>query len=196
MNPQTDYLKSRLMEYLDRRSVPQHLVGKDKAQRDELSALLRAVKAQAPSDGYQEWWPRMEDAIDSIMRTRVWPVVNEVRAAAKLVGKDSRKGATVGRSLDPVAINADRVRRGEPVGDEWIFGVRAISLLDHNLTEDDLTPYRSGFYFNMVQTWGEDTAQVREIEYRRKHDSARDAAGLPPIFANGARVMIEQAEAI
>jgi hypothetical protein len=194
MNPRKEYIQGAFGRYLDRRSVPQHIAGNAAARTDEMAALFRAVMKAAPESNYQEWWPRMEDAIDSIMRTRVWPTVNEVRAAARLVQKDgfSAKTSPVVQ-FDPVTINAKRIREGEPVGDEWIYGVRAVSLLSNGLTEDDLTPYRSGFYFNMVKTWGEETARKREKGYREKHDAARAGEGLPPLFESGASLMIEHA---
>ena len=139
---------------------------------------------------------QIESACSAYIRDqpRRRPTPGDIRSKigdeARLIAKDGPKGSAVGSSLDPVAINAQRIRRGEPAGDEWLFGSRAVSLLSQ-LTEDDLTPYRSGFYFNMVRVWGENMAQKREQEYRKKHDAARNAAGMPPLFGNGASVMIE-----
>lgn len=174
-----EHLKQHLVKYLDRRFPPRGM--SEQAQIEELQALLRATMKCAPEEGYQEWWPKLEDSLDSIMQTRSWPTVNQIRAAAKLVGKNTaeKKSAWV---LDPVKIAAKAIRAGEAVGDEWIYGVRAVSLLSE-LSEDDLTPYRSSLFFRMKDVWGEDKARKAERQYRHKHDEARDGAGLPPIFS-------------
>lgn len=179
MNFRTEHISQHLTKYLDRRFPPRGMSAD--AQAEEFRALLRAVIKLAPEEGYQEWWPKLEDSLDSIMQTRSWPTVNQIRAAAKLVGKNTaeKKSEWV---LDPVKIAAKAIRAGEAVGDEWIYGVRAASLLSE-LSEDDLTPYRSSLFFRTKKLLGEEKARQVERQYRHKHDAARDGAGLPPIFS-------------
>lgn len=184
MTAKSDYLTRVFSGYLDRRSVPQHLHGKDAAQADEFSALIRSVVKCAPESNYQEWWPRMEDAIDSIMRTRVWPTVNEIRGAARLVTKNApEKKASSDWEANPVAINARRIRAGEPVADAWCYGRCAVDLLlSGQITEGDLAPYRSGMFFKERDVIGEETARTREKSRRARHDAALEAVGMPPMF--------------
>ena len=76
------YLEARLNEYLNRRSPPQAFAKSPAAMADEIAALVRAVLRCAPDNGYQEWWPKLEDNLDRSLRTRAWPTVFEINAAA------------------------------------------------------------------------------------------------------------------
>lgn len=189
MSARKEYLTRVFSDFLARKTVPRDFAGNEKAQDAEFSALIRTVLKSAPEINYQEWWPRFEDAVDSMMQTRVWPSVNQLRGAAKLVSK-GRSAHSDEWSMDTVQINARRVRNREALGDEWFFGTRAVQLIQQaGITEDDLTPYRSGLWFSILGTYGENAARVRESEYRKKHDDAREAVGMPPIFSGASLLM-------
>lgn len=85
------YLEGRLKHYLARRSPPQFMAKNDTAQAEEVAALVRAVGRAAPDSGYQEWWPRLEDALDRDLKTRAWPNVHEIMEAARKVGGRSEE---------------------------------------------------------------------------------------------------------
>lgn len=184
MSARKEYLTRVFSDYLARKTVPRDFADNEKAQSAEFAALVRTVLRSAPEINYQEWWPRFEDAADSIMQTRVWPSVNQLRAAAKLTHKGGSGTASVAINMDSASINARRILRGDPVGDEWIYGRSAVEAIQSGqITEDNLRPYRSGMYFAMRDVIGEDAARERERQYQRRHDEARIGAGLRPIFS-------------
>lgn len=81
MTVRKDFLETKLMAFLDRRTPPRAL--SDQAQIDEASALVRALDRLAPRNGYDEWWRRFEDALTQRERSRAWPIVAEIQSAAE-----------------------------------------------------------------------------------------------------------------
>jgi hypothetical protein len=72
-------------------------------------------------------------------------------------------------------IAAKRIANGEAVGDEWIYGRRALELIEGGLvTEGQLRAYRSALFFRMRDMWGEDAAKKAEAELIQRHEGAKD----------------------
>ena len=89
-------LSQMLSGILGRLSPPRGLAGNDTAQSEEIKSLLRALSRCAPSQGYRDWFERFSDALASRMKTRAWPIVSEIEAAAAslaLTGRSSGTGA-------------------------------------------------------------------------------------------------------
>ena len=86
-------------------------------------------------------------------------------------------------TLNPENLTAGRIKRGEAVGDNYIFGRTAVDLIKANLiTENDLKPYRSAMFFQDKDVSGEEVARQREHSRRVKHDAACESAGVPQHF--------------
>lgn len=181
-----DYLKDKFYRYLERHTPPAFLKT-DQSRVDEMDALLRAVLRIAPDQNFQEWWPRFEDNLDRSLKTRAWPTVFEINKAAP----DNRPIAgeeKVGEEWEPdtLKIQSDRIKSGKLVADTWIFGRAAVELVQSGyVTEEDLKPYRSGSFFRMKSVQGEEFARKVERDMRDRHDAAREAAGMAPIFRAG-----------
>lgn len=115
------YLDGKLRNYLARRSPPQFMAKNETAQVEELAALVRAVSRAAPDSGFQEWWPRLEDALDRDLRTRAWPTVHEIGEAARKIGGNRDAAMQTGDrgklSFDQVQLLNEKVL---PTARRWL----------------------------------------------------------------------------
>lgn len=75
-------LSQLLSGILGRLSPPRGIANSEKAMAEEVAALLKALSRCAPSQGYRGWFERFSDALASRMKTRAWPIVSEIEAAA------------------------------------------------------------------------------------------------------------------
>lgn len=84
--------------------------------------------------------------------------------------------------MDTLAINLGRYERGEVLGDEWVFGRRAVELINLGATERGLDRYRSSLFFNDREIYGQERAIEIERGRRMRHDEARELLGKRPHF--------------
>lgn len=70
---------------------PKNLLGDEAAMRAEVGALKRCLNQRAPSRGWAEWWEKFEDELLSRMKTRAYPIVADLEAAAAEVARRSRQ---------------------------------------------------------------------------------------------------------
>lgn len=75
-------LMQMLAGILGRRSPPRRIAGDENAEKEEMATLFRALSKCAPSSGYREWFSGFSDALASRAKTRAWPIVFEIEAAA------------------------------------------------------------------------------------------------------------------
>ena len=176
------FLRNALRDFLDRRSIPIHLRDKDDARKKEMAALLGKVISLAPKVGYDDWFVSLANALDDMATHRTWPTVNEIRGAARLVAKNRSPQAGEIAEFSTVDVMLSRLRNKEPLGDEWLYGSRAVELIGAGASEDDLKPYRSALFFSMKEIWGEAVALDRERDFRGKHDAALVRANKPMRF--------------
>ncbi len=182
-----DFLAAELEAYLNRKAVPTSLHNKPQAQAAEIAALLGALNRYAPKGSKAEFWGRVERYLDERSTSRAWPTVGELVGACKEC-RPSEKGETEHRlgdaAVDTYAVHARRISEGEAVGDEWLYGRLALELVERGLaTEARLNQYRSGLYFKMKETWGEEKARWKEDEYKARHEAAKQTqryVGPPP----------------
>lgn len=97
--PRETDLTKRLSALLDRLSPPRSIAANTDAQRAEAAALLRSILAAAPSQGWADWWGKFEDALLRRLKTRAWPILSEVDAAARDIATASR-GENANASLN------------------------------------------------------------------------------------------------
>lgn len=171
MTIRDEFLMTNLKRYLDRKGVPQSLQGKPEAQRDEISALVYVLTRYAPNDDLKSWWQRVEIALDENATTRGWPSVADLKNACIANRKSAGRVDTT--QLDSKRINAQRILNGEPVGEDWIYGRRAVELIAGGyVTEGDMRPYRKGLYEAMKEVWGVERANEVERDLIARHEAA------------------------
>lgn len=186
MNLRAAEIAKQFQEWAERLTPPQGIKNNPKAMQAEWDALLKVLLKFAPSDGYHGWVAEALERCGMNLKTRAWPTINELGAACANYRKESRSGGTHEPMAmrDTYQINADRIHAKTPVGDGWIYGVNAVELITRGLvTERDLEPYRSGLFFAMKETWGEERALAVEAEFKRRHAEARDYAKIAKGFA-------------
>jgi hypothetical protein len=164
-------LKNRLSRFLGRKAVPRHLATSE-AQADEIAALLRAVRKAAPRDpdALSGWWEGFEDGLEERCG-RNWPTVRDVReAAAPLVSASGNRRAEPW-DIDAAVLVAARMRAGEPVGETWLYGLRACELIARGLVNFGLIEaYRRGALRARARLYGEDAARRWEAEAREQDE--------------------------
>lgn len=176
MSYRNDALRSHLKSYLERRATPRHLEGKPAALAEEVDALSRAVGRFAPRDGYEEWWPKFIDKMDEGRRVATWPTVGDIKAAAQAVTGPGSVRPANGDEINPLEIASGRMKRGEPVGDGYLYGKMAVDLIAAGLVDEDtMKRYRSAWFFNAKRVFGEEKALHMEAELKLRHDAAKEA---------------------
>jgi len=171
-------LKARLVRYLDRRQMPRRLEGKGGAMEDEMRALVAALARVAPrsADRLADWWPHFEAALGEIATGGLWPTEREIRDAAKMVGSIAPQVAVAPEPKSEHQIIADRMARGEPVGEGWLYGRAACELIRQRLVDQaTMSAYRSGAFFARKDTYGQAAALAWEAEAKAKHEAAKEA---------------------
>ena len=171
-------LKARLVRYLDRRQMPRRLEGKGGAMEDEMRALVAALARVAPrsADRLADWWPHFEAALGEIATGGLWPTEREIRDAAKMVGSIAPQVAVAPEPKSEHQIIADRMARGEPVGEGWLYGRAACELIRQRMVDQEtMSAYRSGAFFARKDTYGQEAALAWEAEAKAKHEAAKEA---------------------
>ena len=173
-----DFLRTKLKQFLERRSMPRQLDGKPQAIAEEIQALAVAVGKFAPRGDYEDWWPRFIERLDEESKTRAWPTAFEMKNAAKGLSGPVSKHMAEGNETDPLEINAKRMNAGDPVGDGYLYGRLAAELLAKGLvSEATMRAYRSGLFFNAKAAYGEEGALKLEAEWKDRHEDALAAQG-------------------
>lgn len=171
-----EWLTQSLGRYLDRRTMPQGFKDKPQAQRDEMAALARTLIKLAPLTGYQDWCADFIERLAMDAQTRAWPTQGEMQSAAKALRKSAIRPFNVESSakIDPLAIAAKRIRDGEAVGDEYLWGRCCVEMQSaHGITDAQLAPYRSALFFADKAMVEEGGALQREARRKELHDVAR-----------------------
>lgn len=177
MDYRREFLRTKLAGYLKRRTMPRGFDGKPEMQKAEVDALLAALSRFAPRSNYEDWWPIFEGKLGEDAKTRAWPTEGEIKSACLAIRPTASVRIAEPGDFDPVQINANRMNRGEAVGDYWIWGRGAVELR-HLVTEETLSAYRSGLFFKMKDVWGEEKAKSKEQEFKARHAAALDVVAI------------------
>lgn len=84
-----EFLADALDALLSRLSPPLSIKASKPAQMAETAAMLKAINRLAPTTGYGDWWPAFEDALMRKAKTRAWPIISEIEAAAQMPGRQA-----------------------------------------------------------------------------------------------------------
>jgi hypothetical protein len=168
-------ITEEFMNWLGRYSPRFAIRDNERAMADEVNALMRILLKFAPSTDYLSWLQKVTDQLDFQMKSQAWPTVAEIGAVCVNIAKDKPKGgAAVEVVFDSYQIYAARMERGEGVPEGFIFGREAVELIKRGmLSEDTLRRYRSGWFFNAKDVYGEEEAKRMEAEMLKKHGAAQ-----------------------
>lgn len=134
------------LKLLSRLNPPRALTGQAQAIKDEAKFLAKCINRVAPTRELTTWFDEFEDAVLGNLETRTWPTAKELSKAARQIQKarpvfvDETGDDTW--SIDSVKINAKRIQGGFPVGDTWLTGNNARSILATGIcSQSDLDRY-------------------------------------------------------
>lgn len=184
MNAQrNNWLADSLRRYLDRRTMPQGLKDKPKAQADEVQALVKTLVRIAPLQGYQDWWDDFADRLAESADTRAWPTQSEMVKASRVAkrpiiqGEDREGWVQRGDGswkIDQIFHAANKIRAGEPVADTFLWGRSCVEMQEREgITDEMLKPYRSGLFFADKDMVDEAGAIEREAHRKSQHEIAK-----------------------
>lgn len=166
---------AKLRRFLDRRTMPQALVGKQQALEDELSAITAIIARYAPHDQERlvAWWDRFETELGQRSRTRAWPVEGEVYEACQAVSEPAGKHVHEAEETDYLGIAAKQMRAGDPVGEAYFWGASGKQLVQTGQVPfETLRRYRSSLYHAECEVYGKDVALEREAARKAHWDAA------------------------
>lgn len=176
MSARNEALHAEFTRWLGRYSPRRALQQNEQALGDEINALMRMVLKMAPNSDYLRWLEKVTTNLDFQMKTSAWPTVAEVGAACSNMNKHAALNSPKPRHSQqkrPMDIASDRMKNGDFVGDEWIYGRNAVEMMSEGLVDQEtLRKYRSALYFSAKAVYGDEIAKRREAEWIAKHESA------------------------
>ncbi len=166
-----------LTHWLDRYAPPLHLRDKPKAAQDEVEALLRALTKFAPHTEYQAFVRQVFESLEQSLKGRVWPTIAEIGAACSNTRKEAARTGQASPLVEPddaARTIADKMGRGEAVGEGWLWGIGAVELAARGLIgEETMRRYRSAAFFARRDLYGEASAHDWEDDAKDRHESAK-----------------------
>lgn len=163
---------------------PEHLTNETAMLR--LRSIAEAVNKRLPaslsSEALANVCGDIFQAVSESQRGKEWPDVSLFAKCAEAKGAAEAMAKPTTTKLEPVEINKARISAGEAVGDEWLYGRRAIELLKAGLSERDLEAHRSGLFFAYKASSGDEIARRMEMQLRRRHDDALEGEGMARVF--------------
>lgn len=169
-------IAKHLTRWLDRYAVPFHMRDKPEACQAEAESLARILCRFAPEMDYVPFLNQVFDQVDFQMKTRAWPTVADVAEACSNAQKRARLTLQPAEESDvgPVTILAQKMKRGEPVGEGYLWGIAAVELIAERLVDEvTMRSYRIGTLNNRKATYGEEAALQWEAEARDRHEAAK-----------------------
>lgn len=178
-------ITEHLNDFLRRYRRPDHLDAEQSLI--ELRSMAEAVnKRIAASVDGPELGDRVRDIFQCLAETyrgKDWPKVADFVAAVKDTHKPVRSETSERRA--PEYIMADRMNAGEGVGDGWLYGRLAVTLMATGLvSQETMRQYRSALYFSTKDVLGKHPAGVaetnrREAEWIARHEAAEAMQNAP-----------------
>ena len=154
-------LSQILTRWLNRYSPPRSMAGDQQAQQDEAEALFRVLMKFAPDAEYVDWTNAVLDQLEYQMKTRAWPTKGELGAVCSNMRKQSGGKAAAsataqsGWGTDTYEIIGARMRRGDAVGEGYLYGREACEIIKRRLvTNETMAAYRSIAYLSRKQMYG------------------------------------------
>jgi hypothetical protein len=149
-----EMIKRHLAAMLSSYAIPSHLRSSETAQQDEIDVTAKALNQLFPNnttpDHLSGTFERAALKIKAAHTSRSWPKASDIATAIKSCfdkasGRDVASGPW---KPDTYKINAERIKRGEAVGENWINGKLGEALVERGLvTDQDLLPYREAIGF-------------------------------------------------
>lgn len=162
--------------WLERYAPPASIRENSRAQQDEVDALLSVLLRSAPRGEAGPWVRQALDRMEYRMKTRAWPTKAELADVCSKLSQEKARDAVdlSGQDLSPIAINARRMRAGEPVGEGWLYGRNAVELIAcGQVDRETMERYRSAAFLSKRKLRGEEDARAWEDAAKAQHEAAK-----------------------
>lgn len=142
-------IKEQLKKLLSSYAIPIQFRNLEDAQENEIGIISKAINNLFANDANKELiegtFSRAELKIKAAHMSRTWPKGSDICAALRhsMTTAEDLPSVSPNWHPDPKIINAQRIKKGEPVGEFYIRGKMADELIrDGLVTEHDLQPYK------------------------------------------------------
>lgn len=160
--------------WLESYSPPRNIAGNADLMQREASRLAAALVKHAPNDGYLGWVDSVLESVSVQMKTRAWPTVAEIHAAASSARAARRECPAASTAVDHYELNANRMKAGERVGEGYLYGKEAVEMIARGLIDQEtMTNYRSAAFLARKAIHGEESALAWEADCKARHEDAR-----------------------
>lgn len=103
------------------------------------------------------------------------------RSSHEIYKKDREEQKERAKSWRPdsLQINAERIKRGELVGEEYLWGRRAIQMIKLGmLLEETLEPYRKAYLEEYKSLYSKDFYEMKVADLTQRHNYAKEQYSL------------------
>ena len=141
-------IKKELAEMLSEYAAPKHLID-PASQAKDIQSTAEVINALFPNDTNQDHitgtLKRAAMKLKGAHKSRTWPLASDITTAVKKSMNVQGSPMPVNKGPwkpDTLAINARRIKAGEPVGEMYIRGKLADKMVEMGLiSEAHLQPY-------------------------------------------------------
>lgn len=165
---------------LHRYRMPEHL--SDDAIRDEVNLLVEDVNKLIPNEYVEADLQALLIEVNSGVRRRHgaqgWPparvLIAATEDAVQVVSAAKVKASSAPKPNDPLEAAAGRMRRGEAIGDFYLWGVCAVEMLHRGLVDQaTIDRYRAGAIYSRRKVYGSAAADAWAQDMAAKHALAQ-----------------------
>ncbi len=139
-------LKTKTLKMLGRLNAPRAVQNNDESMKSEAEFLCNQIIKLAPSQNYTQWFIDFETTLLSNLETRTWPTAKEISKAAKIIAPkrpEFKELSSEKYQPNELKINAERIKNGQDVGENYIMGAMAEQMVKAGLVaEKQLEPYK------------------------------------------------------
>jgi len=139
-------LKTKTLKMLGRLNAPRAVQNNDESMKSEAEFLCNQIIKLAPSQNYTQWFIDFETTLLSNLETRTWPTAKEISKAAKIIAPkrpEFKELSSENYQPNELKINAERIKNGQDVGENYIMGAMAEQMVKAGLVaEKQLEPYK------------------------------------------------------
>lgn len=171
-NERVNSIVRSVTRFLRQYRQPEHLT--DETATAVVKTIAEAINTRLPPslghDGLDEVMEKIAREVAVTYRGRDWPGAAHFVAA---IPKQDTTPDPLALTKSPRSVMAERIMRGEPIGDGWIWGRQAKELLlSGEIAEGDLQPYRETHFHRMKNLYGLAKADRMIADLKNRHDGA------------------------
>ena len=103
------------------------------------------------------------------------------RSSQEIYAKDREEQKERAKSWRPhsLQVNAERIKRGELVGEEYLWGRRAVQMIKMGMVlEETLEPHRKSFLEEYQSLYSKDFYEMKVADLTQRHQLAKEQYAL------------------